>query len=526
LEQFAIAGSGAFGGQKLRSKIMSDKIVVTNYSALHSKYGAVGVKQIRDALKRLAKADSGRHLKTRIIAIDDTAQMKACKGKAVSAPSAERETKAAIDAIFKTLKPAYMVLLGAGDVVCHIKLGNAVNTDGDDSNDDDDATVPSDLPYASDAAFSRDTAKYLGPTRVIGRLPDIEGGKDASVLVKLLDVAAKSKPRPRADYAKAFAITATVWKNSTAESVENIFGAGQPVVNSPPPGHPGINGKLASRSWFINCHGARSDPKFYGEGPAGVYADAMESAKLKGKVTNGTVAAAECCYGAELYDPQLAQMDMPICNQALLGGAMGFLGSTTIAYGPADGNGAADLITQFFMMRMLDGASLGRALLQARHEFIKRESMSDPVNLKTLAQFLLLGDPSLQACAIPAAGAKTVDGDIAIVKRRMLMASQGKALQSAATFPVRLGAKSRKAPGKAVSVLAQRHGYNISNAVRFKVSGGAEVRAEMKSRKYEEQVLLVTKSKPIKGSAQRQVSVLVARMHGNAIISYKEYGSR
>jgi hypothetical protein len=81
-------------------------------------------------------------------------------------------------------------------------------------------------------------------------------------------------------------------------------------------------------------------------------------------------------------------------------------GSTTIAYGPSEGNGAADLITQYFLQKVLAGASLGRAVLEARLQFAGQRTHLDPYDLKTLVQFYLLGDPSLQPVA-PTAHALT-----------------------------------------------------------------------------------------------------------------------
>ena len=85
--------------------------------------------------------------------------------------------------------------------------------------------------------------------------------------------------------------------------------------------------------------------------------------------------------------------------------------AATIAYGPADGNGAADLITQYFLLAMLDGASLGRAALIARQRFVQQTAELDPADLKTLAQFNLLGDPSIHPAAVqsPTAVPKNVD---------------------------------------------------------------------------------------------------------------------
>jgi hypothetical protein len=92
---------------------------------------------------------------------------------------------------------------------------------------------------------------------------------------------------------------------------------------------------------------------------------------------------------------------MGICSTYLENKAYGFFGSTTIAYGPPDGNGAADLICQFFVLQVLGGASLGRAALEARQQFIAAEPQLDPPDLKTLAQFILLGDPSIHPVSVP-----------------------------------------------------------------------------------------------------------------------------
>ena len=62
---------------------------------------------------------------------------------------------------------------------------------------------------------------------------------------------------------------------------------------------------------------------------------------------------------------------------------------------------------------MLDGASLGRAALVARQRFVQQTAELDPVDLKTLGQFNLLGDPSIHPVESPAATSvpKGVDAD-------------------------------------------------------------------------------------------------------------------
>ena len=112
---------------------------------------------------------------------------------------------------------------------------------------------------------------------------------------------------------------------------------------------------------------------------------------------NGTVVAVECCYGAELYDPSDTDMQSGICSTYLRDGAYGYFGSSTIAYGPSRGNGQADLICQYFLDEVLNGASLGEATLRARHRFAGTYTHLDPIDLKTAVQFFLLGDPSIHA---------------------------------------------------------------------------------------------------------------------------------
>jgi hypothetical protein len=52
----------------------------------------------------------------------------------------------------------------------------------------------------------------------------------------------------------------------------------------------------------VNCHDDLDDHRFSGEGPGDTFDTAMDARKLTG-VGKGTVAAFECCYGAQLYDP-------------------------------------------------------------------------------------------------------------------------------------------------------------------------------------------------------------------------------
>ena len=382
--------------------MQTDKLILTHRAALRGKYGN-GARAIDAAIKALIAADKARGLVSRRIDIDATVP---APGAGAAATTLRRLTKDAIDAAFKRHDPDYLMIVGGPDVVVMQELANPMNANHDPGDDDDDVVVPSDLPYACEQAYSDDAADFLGPTRVIGRLPDLPDADDPAYLVSVLKHAAQAKTRPREEYSTYFGLTAAVWKKSTHLSLENMYGDASKLRVSPPSGPTWSASALAPRIHFINCHGGDKSPRYYGQKTKDAFPTAHFSPKLAGKVSTGTVVAAECCYGAQLYDPAEASearnQGIPgIAATYLAEGAWGVFGSTTIAYGPSEGNGQADLICQYFIRAVRDGASLGRAALEARHRFASQLSHLDPSDLKTLAQFILLGDPSIQAVASP-----------------------------------------------------------------------------------------------------------------------------
>lgn len=369
---------------------MDDKIIVSNRAALTAKYGKKGLTAIGAALNKLKAADKKRGLVTRVVYLDDVASMTKLGGKAVSNARDPRQAKAAVDAVFKALAPDYLMILGSVDVVPQQDLTNPAYEPGED----DDRQAWSDLPYACDAAYSRDPARFIGPTRVVGRLPDLTGATDPAHLLALLNTAARWVSRPPADYKACFGMSAAVWVGSTRMSLDHLFGPSAPLLVAPPAGPAFPGGELKARSHFINCHGGDSAPEFYGQIKK-QYPVALNTAHTAGQITEGTVAAVECCYGAQLYDSVTLGLDQPICQSYLRQGAYGYWGSTTIAYGPADDNAQADLVCQAFLQAVHKGASIGRAALEARQQFSQTAAQLDPVDLKTMAQFTLLGDPSV-----------------------------------------------------------------------------------------------------------------------------------
>jgi hypothetical protein len=375
---------------------MDSKIIVSNHSVLVKKYGTKGLAKITKALALLKTADSKRGIKSQIIFLDNKAAMKKVSGVAVFDAASPKENKAAIDAIYKKLRPEYLLILGAADVIPHQNLDNLVFEPGAD----DDRFAWSDLPYACSATYSRDPRRFIGPTRVVGRVPDLAGATEPSYLINLLTTSASYQSRAPEEYESYFSLSTLTWKKSTQLSLNNIFGNNTKLRISPTTGprHPAA--QLGTLMHFINCHGGQASPEFQGQ-KGNSYPIALRTDTLTGKIKEGTVAAVECCYGAELYEALTLGVDLPICQIYLEQGAYGYLGSTTIAYGPADSNGSADLICQNFLLNVLGGASLGRAVLMARQQYVADVGQMDPIDLKTLSQFYLLGDPSIHPVLKP-----------------------------------------------------------------------------------------------------------------------------
>jgi hypothetical protein len=445
-----------------RTKIM-DKIIVSNRAALTAKYGAAGVAKIKAGVTALITADAARGLKSRLVYLDDAVAMKRFKGRAVTASANMRENKEAIDAIFRAANPEYLMILGAPDIVPHQDMANPAFEPPDD---DPDKYAFGDLPYACDAPYSRDIATFKGPTRVVGRLPDLmmKSGPPTHLLA-LLRTAEKYKSRDVADYSKYFGLSTQSWHKSTEKSLTEIFGGSGALTIAPPGGPTHPDKRMAPLSHFINCHGGDTDPNFYGE-KGNSQPISLTSKGIAKKIKPGTVASVECCFGAQMYDSVTLAIDLPICQRYLIRGAYGYFGSSTIAYGPAVGNGAADYITQYFLLAILDGASLGRAALLARQQFVAQTSELDPVDLKTLAQFSLLGDPSIvpakvdSATKVPKSADTEANERQGRRERRTKLAAAGKLLQDTKPTASRRATKVRKSAtvNKALANIAREAG--------------------------------------------------------------------
>jgi hypothetical protein len=407
---------------------MPTKIFLTHDGALRAKYGSAGLRRLRAAARAAIAADKARSVRTRWISLDNTRSAHALRLDKV-APGDAAATKAFVDVLHARWQPDYLVLLGSVDVVPMQPLRNPLYSP-DPRRGDPDRTIPSDLPYACDDAYSTDPGRFRGATRVVGRLPDATGGDDPAILEHRLEAAAAYASSDRSAYLPPFAVTAATWRGSTSQTLERLVGSTDALAEVPPSGPPWPAATTRRLLQLFNCHGGAADWRFYGQQARG-YPLALDASTIAH--TERAVVAAECCYGGLAYDAAEAGGHHGFVDAFLDAGAYGYVAATNVAYGPANGNDGADLICRFFLQHVLEGCSLGRALLQARQDYVLQKTALSPVDLKTLAQFALYGDPSIHAVAKAAPPGDDAAPPPGIDARRRRLRANGDALAATTT---------------------------------------------------------------------------------------------
>lgn len=500
----------------------TDKLIVTNVAALTRKYGKQH-KSILNDLKKLQTYDRQRGLATQLVFLDHAKDMAQYKAKPVTDPENAKQNKDAIDAVYRFFSPDYLLLAGAQDIIPFQSLNNLLFSD-----DDEDQKIPGDLPYACEAAYNTNPAKFIAPTRVVGRLPDIPGVADPAYFQSLVQDVISHKTGSDKDYKKYFSVSVFEWRQSTEESLRNMFGGSDTLFISPVKGPKWTSTQFKPKTHFINCHGSLEDPCFYGQKGKN-YPEAVNASLMAKKVTPGTIVAAECCYGAQLYNPNLTEFDQPsVANTYLQHHALAFLGSSTIAYGPAKGNGLADLITQYFLTNVIKGSSTGEALLKARQRFLDEMGPTlDPYELKTLAQFYLLGDPSVKVVASPEAPALRGLGEPDAntrTNRRDGLEAKGLLLETFITTPQEIVVKPRhESSPKLVGDLLEQRGFSANATLRIfeNAPKAAQTRSGIKA--FAQPVKFHVYSESSQHGKFKHTKVLVVKERNNEIVGYREY---
>jgi hypothetical protein len=206
----------------------------------------------------------------------------------------------------------------------------------------------------------------------------------------------------------AYGYSAHVWRENS-RTVLDAIGPDLPLSCCPPVDADSFAVQSASAGalLYLNLHGAAGLPNWYGQLdpsrdgqgerlPIALRPDSFEHNSLA-----GCLLISEACYGLDLAG-RTVQTSIPL--RALAGGARACVGATVNAYGSSSAPIlGADLLCQRLLGQLQRGAPIGEALREARLEFAqtmyRRQGYLDDVDIKTLLEFVLLGDPWAQIAA-------------------------------------------------------------------------------------------------------------------------------
>jgi len=380
------------------------KLSVTVKRHLERKYNAASLKEIGRAVKHWINKDAHRGIRTVHVAVDDPAAMRALRVRPVTGKATAAKIKRAIDDLWKRLAPDYLVLFGSADIVPMFEVVNPSH----DPEGDHDKKVPTDNPYACSMGFSSSKRRsYLIPDRVIGRIPDMLHDNDPAWFVEYLKTATSWESKGARFYNEKFAICCHSWKRAGLECIRYIGKPGKPTSHlfiSPPTSDVSASARkhLSARLHMIKCHGSQFRTAFYGQ-ERKRYPEAIASATQKARIKPATVAAAMCCYGAQIFSPAdpgaIDPGEWPLASTYLRSGAFGFVGSTMLAWLGDTELSYADWIVAAYLKSILGGASIGRAFLESKQDYVRWVNLQgyaiDLADEKTLIEYVLLGDPSI-----------------------------------------------------------------------------------------------------------------------------------
>jgi hypothetical protein len=264
--------------------------------------------------------------------------------------------------------------------------------DWDNLGDGYDDNVPSDLAYISlDNTSPWDGVEYdFENITQVGRIP----AKATNGFSEAIAYFENAKKFVGYTGTKSFAYSAHVWQRTTSAEFShlnpNLITSPKYTCNSRDAGSNGLwlLDRLSPDYNMVcfNLHGSDDSHVWYGQ-IGDFYPDAFDKNLLP--QNNGYVLLTEACYGA-----RPTYSDSIVVN-ALKNGCMAFVGSSRIAYGWDDGRiCCADVIAQHFTYHVARGETVGNAFLYALSALSQNEM--NEIEIKTLAEFSLYGDPSVR----------------------------------------------------------------------------------------------------------------------------------
>ena len=246
----------------------------------------------------------------------------------------------------------------------------------------------SDTEVLSDNVYSCMTdPEYLIPSRVISRICDDAINPNFANIKNMLENQAywmKNKT-PNSSWLN---FVASVWVG-TSTYLENEFGMNSQFVVPTADTNAISTASVGKKFVYGNTHGAENNSDFFGQINA-TYPIALVPTPGNFK---GSLAHFCACYGSYTVN---RNTNDSIPMLAIASGALGILGSTSIAYGASNPPlAASDLLAECFFRQVLSGATLGTALMNAKKDYatqtIKNKGSISGAERKSLIQFYLIG---------------------------------------------------------------------------------------------------------------------------------------
>jgi hypothetical protein len=162
---------------------------------------------------------------------------------------------------------------------------------------------------------------------------------------------------------------------------------------------------------------------------------------------------------------------------------------------------------------------------------VRSQKMENPVNLKALAQFILLGDPSLQPVRAEEqfdAFSEYIDFHEARHTRRIALVASGQSALGCSGFPRKKIRGGKSKLHSLVRKIALQKGFNVGqNAVEaYEIVGRDNYANEMKARDVRQKVFIVTHKEATIGRTVKGVPltrILVAHAENERLTSVSEH---
>ncbi|SOD14157.1 zinc-ribbon domain-containing protein [Fibrobacter sp. UWB16] len=278
--------------------------------------------------------------------------------------------------------PKYLFILGNEEIINVMSWENECK--------DSDENVLADLPYVTLDTNSPWNGQQYDFSQVLrtGRLPSYLG-ESLDEFVKYFATSSNYAPESKT---KPFGLSAFVWQKASEAQYEKI--SQDEIEISPNITLVNVSQVIPQNVnlFYFNLHGSNQTEFWYGQQDFS-YPETFSPEIVK-QIKYPFFLGVEACYGAR-YTQGLAPKDSIVLT-AMQNRCLAFLGSSRIAYGPCIPPGTcADIIVGTFLKKVQEGKSAGDAYCDALSALMS-EKDADDSTIKTLAEFSLYGDPSIQ----------------------------------------------------------------------------------------------------------------------------------